>query len=177
MSSGDEVEFRLSAYCVVEPVVLDQIGTEVLGKVLDNHIVKYFDAGNNTTKFSKTFLSTGSFVASITKFIHGKTMDAIVDHFQAAAFDSTLLTYSFVRIADSSTLQASNRNPTPEPPSRLSSAASLKVSKRCRKSSNPRRNSCDFKHDAKCTSSQSMGPQESDNEGDCTQICNTGITV
>lgn len=73
---------------IVEKVVLDRLRNEVIGKMLDAHIVKMFYTHATAERLSKSLLSSSSFRASTATFVTRKRDAAMEDKKYTSTFAS-----------------------------------------------------------------------------------------
>lgn len=75
---------------VVEQVVLDVLREEVIGKTLDVHPAKPFDANGSNDKLFKNILTLRTFMERIATFVHRETYSATANQNSEVAKTSTM---------------------------------------------------------------------------------------
>lgn len=70
---------RTVVYDAVENVMLDLVGTAVLGETINNHVDQIFETGKVVAAIGKKFLCKDELLAPIASLVQTQNMDAIKD--------------------------------------------------------------------------------------------------
>lgn len=83
-------EVRSAVHDVVEKILFDLLHRKAIDKILDKHIVSFFDSSGSADNMGDKLLSTYAFMALITAFIQRRTGKAIAAECVSTKMDKQL---------------------------------------------------------------------------------------